>query len=549
MQTECYPISTLPGTSALFRDFAEATNRETVARLRRWYPTDPFGMAWANKAPTLPEEHREKLASELLAQADLFQAGPAARANIGRLRQGAAAVVTGQQVGLFGGPLLTLLKAATAIRKAQDATRASGREHVPVFWLASEDHDVAEVDQVHLLAKDHVESRGAHLGVAHVPAPVGDLPIAGRMEPVLAWAEELLAYAPICQVLRNAYTDHDGYRATLASACGRLISHIFAEQGLIVMDASSRGFHELGKEVLRKAIEGAEPLEEALVERSGELEKAGYHAQVKVAADMSLLFLVSSMDEGVKQRVALRRGKTGGWKAGSRTLTTEELLAILHDEPERLSPNALLRPVFQDAILPTAAYVGGPAEIAYFAQSAVVYEQILGRVTAVLPRLSATLIEPAIAKVMERHELQLTDVLTARTADALAVRLGARAMPPEGKRKLASAGNALDEELTTLLGYMNAMSPDLGRAAGVSASKMRYQMNRLRNMAARFQLEQETSLRKHASAVTLNLYPEEHLQERLIAGVYFLARLGDELPQLLVEHAGQECPGHRVLPV
>ena len=127
------------------------------------------------------------------------------------------------------------------------------------------------------------------------------------------------------------------------------------------------------------------------------------------------------------------------------------------------------------------------------------------------------------------------------------MRLGARAMPIEGKRRLANAGNALNEELTTLLEYMNALSPELGRSAGVSASKMRYQMNRLRLMAARFQAEKEGSLRKHANAVMLSLFPEEHLQERLLAGVSFLARLGDSLPQILVDHAGQECPGHRVL--
>ncbi len=548
MQTECLPLSTLPGTSALFRDFAEATDRETVSRLRRWYPADPFRMAWAGQAPSLPDEHRQALANELLLQAATFQAGDAARANIGLLREGAAAVVTGQQVGLFGGPLLTLLKAATAIRKAQDATRISGRVHVPVFWLASEDHDVAEVDQVHLLGKDRVETTGGHLRAHGVPLPVGNIRTADVIEPALAWAEELLAFAPICGVLREAYTDHDGYRATLATAFGRLLSHVFAEQGLVVMDASSRAFHHLGAHVLRSAITQAAELETALLERSHELESAGYHAQVKVAPAMSLLFLVTANAEtGLCERRALRRTADGGWRSGTQSYSTDALLQILDSEPERLSPNALLRPVFQDAMLPTAAYIGGPAEIAYFAQSAVVYQRILGRVTAVLPRLSATLVEPAIANVMEQHELGLTDVVTAKTAEDLSVRLGARAMPVEAKRKLAAAGTALDDELSTLLAYMSAMSPDLGRAAGVSASKMRYQMNRLRRMAARFQLERETSLRKHAAAVLLNLYPEEHLQERLLAGVWFLARVGEGLPQLLVEHAGQECPGHRVI--
>lgn len=547
MHTECYPISTLPGTSALFRDFAEATKPAVVNRLRRWYPADPFRMDWAHRAPMLAAAHRERLADALLAENEAFGAGAAAKANIERLRRGAAAVVTGQQVGLFGGPLLTLLKAATAIRKAQDATRISGREHVPVFWLATEDHDVEEVDQVHLPDKTHVERIKANLGVHGVPVPVGTLRTGEHVEAALARAEELLEFAPICDVLREAYTDHEGYTATLASGFGRLMASVFAEQGLVVMDPSSRVFHELGREALRAAIENGEELERDLVTRSDELETAGYHAQVKVAPEMSLLFLISPAGEGLTERKALRRAADGSWKAGTRSYSKDDLLGILETEPERLSPNALLRPVFQDTILPTAAYIGGPAEIAYFAQSAVVYERILGRVTPVLPRLSATLVEPAIGKVLAQHEVQFPQVLAAGTGEELSVRLGARAMPVEAKRRLSEAGKALDEELAALLEYMHGMSAELGRAAGVSASKMRYQMNRLRRMAARFQLEREASLRKQANAVVLSLFPEEHLQERLLAGAWFLARGGEDLPALLVEHAGQECPGHRVL--
>jgi hypothetical protein len=143
--------------------------------------------------------------------------------------------------------------------------------------------------------------------------------------------------------------------------------------------------------------------------------------------------------------------------------------------------------------------------------------------------------------------VQLPQVFEAKTADALAQRLGARAMPIEGKRKLAAVGNAMDAGLTALTEYMTAMSADLGRSAEVSASKMRYQMDRLRRMAAEFQVQKEASLKKHATAMMLSLFPDEHPQERLLAGVWFLARYGETLPELLVEHAGQECPGHRVI--
>lgn len=330
----------------------------------------------------------------------------------------------------------------------------------------------------------------------------------------------------------------------MAGGFGKLIAKVFAEFGLVVIDAAAREFHALGAQALRGAIENADALETALLERTRELESAGYHAQVLVVSGHSLLFLIDA-ETGVRQ--PLRRTAEGGWKAGARMYTTPELLEILDTAPERISPNALLRPVFQDCVLPTAAYIGGPAEVAYFAQSAVVYETILGRVTPVLPRLSATLIEPAIAKTMSAHEVSIEQLFEVKTVDALALRLGARAMPIEAKRKLAAVGNAMETELSALRGYMAAMSEDLGRATEVSASKMQYQMDRLRRMAAQFEVQKEASLKKHATAILQNVLPDGHMQERLLAGVWFLARYGETLPALLVEHAGQECPGHRVI--
>ena len=361
-----------------------------------------------------------------------------------------------------------------------------------------------------------------------------------KLQQVLDYTSDLLGWAPVCDLLRACYVPG----ATLAGAFGKLLTQVFAEFGLIVMDAATPDFHALGADVLRGALERVDSLETSLEARSQELLASGYHAQVLVAPGHSLLFLI---DRTNGARLPLRRTAEGDWKAGARVYTTDALLEILAFEPERLSPNALLRPVFQDAILPTAAYIAGPAEVAYFAQSAVVYERLLGRVTPVLPRLSATLVSPATAKLMAAQEIGAPQVWDAKTPDALALRMGARAMPIEGKRKLAAAGNTMDTELTALTEYMSAMSPDLGRAAGVSASKMRYQMNRLRRLAAAFEVQKEASLRKHATAILLDLFPEAHLQERLLGGVLFLARFGEDLPKLLVEHAGQECPGHRVL--
>jgi bacillithiol biosynthesis cysteine-adding enzyme BshC len=577
MSTECYPIATLPHTTALYRDYlamgdsAASETDSAASPVRSWYGAEPLGAAWMRSTrPPLSIAHTAALVDALTRQALAFAAGPATLANIAKLRAGARAVVTGQQAVLFGGPLLTLLKAATAIARAKQATAATGIEHVPIFWLATEDHDLEEVDQVSLLTRTSVETLRLGAIFPNHDAPVGDLPLGPAIDALLDQAAALLNHAPICDLLRECCAPQPADAPpTFASAIARLITRLFAAHGLIVMDASGRDLHSLGAPALRYAIEHAASLEAALLARTIELETAGYHAQVLVKPGASLLFLISEVQAtpGIKHRQPLRRLPDGSWRAGSgnsaATYSTSDLLAILDTAPERLSPNAILRPVFQDTILPTTAYVGGPAEVAYFAQSAVLYQRIFangdtpGRITPVLPRLSATLIEPAIAAVMAQHELSLPDAFT--TPEELAQRLGARAMPIEAKRRLASAGNALDGALAAAEHYLASLDPDLGRSAQVSASKMRYQMDRLRRLAATFELNKETSLRKHADAIALHLFPNGHPQERVLACVWFLAAWeaahGDApgatpvagLIDLLVSEAASQCPGHIVI--
>ena len=138
-------------------------------------------------------------------------------------------------------------------------------------------------------------------------------------------------------------------------------------------------------------------------------------------------------------------------------------------------------------------------------------------------------------------------MLEAKTAAALAQQMGARAMPIEGKRKIAAVGNALEAELAALTAYMASLSAELGRAAGVSASKMRYQMNRLRRMAANFEVQKESSLNRHALAIMVNLFPNGHPQERVLGGIWFLARHEEDLASLLIHHATGERSEHKVL--
>ncbi len=541
MNAECLPITAIPGASRLFRDVCAGD-----PKLSAWYGPSPRQSGWHSQpsdqlsAEAAPD--REAMAA-LLAQQNA--AIPQASAQIERLRQRARVMVTGQQVGLLGGPAFTIHKAATAIALAGRASQA-GFPHVPVFWLASEDHDFAEVNHVTLPSRrDLVKLR--YSPAAEHAVPVGGLVFDESIVPLIDQAWELIGYSDAMEWLAAAYQPGQ----TMAGAFAEFYRKVFAEYGMLVLDAAGRDAHRLGSPVLRAAIERADELHHALQERNRELETAGYHAQVAVATRGSLLFL---LDAETGARHALKRTEpsaaepAGLWQAGREQLSTEELLGILQSEPERISPSALLRPLFQDTILPTSAYVGGPAEVAYFAQSAVLYERILGKLTPVVPRLSATLIEPAIAQLLDRHELSF-EVVLANTVDSLVQRLAARAMPIEGKRKLAAAGNALDGELTALIEYLGNLDAGLGRSALVSASKMRYQMNRLRRMAANFELQKEVSLGRHAEALEQALYPLGHLQERLIGAAFYLGRYGTGLMEQLVQEAEDGCPGHKLLPL
>jgi bacillithiol synthase len=184
--------------------------------------------------------------------------------------------------------------------------------------------------------------------------------------------------------------------------------------------------------------------------------------------------------------------------------------------------------------------------VAYFGQSGVLYERILGRQTPPASRQFASLIEPSIAKLLDRHELSLDHVFEADAA-SLAQRLAARSMPIETKQKLAATGNALDAELNTLVEWMQSQDKGLGQSAETAAGKIMYQMNRLRTLAANFQLQRESSYTRHAESICNALCPDGVLQDRVHGAAYYFARYGMELAETLTAHAEECCPGHKAI--
>ena len=533
---DLHPITVVPGLSRLFLDYCAEGAPERNS-LRPFYASLPPDTGW--QVPPPRPAHWQELVSLLAAQ----NPSPAAAPALAALSQGAGTVLTGQQVALFGGPLFTPFKAATALARARQAT-AAGHAHAAIFWLATEDHDFAEINHVVFPAKRELRKL-AYTSFPDAAKPVGNLVFGDEITPLVDQAWELLGASDAMDALAAAYQPG----RTWAQAFAEFYSKVFAAQGLLVLDAGSRDFHRIGAPVLQAGLEQADELHAALLQRNLQLQATGYHAQVAVAAQSSLLFL---LDERTGARLALKRTAptaaepNGLWQAGKQSFATADLVAILDAEPERISPSALLRPVFQDFLLGTSATVGGPAEIAYFAQSAVLFERILGRVTPSLPRFSGTLIEPAIGELLRQHELTLERVFAENPA-SLAQLLAARQIPVEGKRKLAAAGTALDSELEALIEWTRSLDAGLARSAQTAASKMRYQMNRLRTLAANFQLQRETSLGRHADAISQALYPGGALQERLHGAAFYFARYGFELAEELTAAAASTLPGHTAI--
>jgi bacillithiol synthase len=520
--------------SRLYADFCSGE-----PALQPFFGFVPMSAGWREHPPR--PGHWPELVDILAAQNPAASAGAAIEA----LRSGAGTVLTGQQVGLFGGPLFTPLKAATALARARQATQA-GHPHAAIFWLATEDHDFAEINHVTFPSRRELKKL-IYETPPPAPVPVGRVVLDEAITPLIDQAWELLGSSDAMDALAVAYQPG----RTFAQAFAEFYGKAFAAQGLLILDAEGRDIHRIGAPVLRAALERADELHAALIERNRALEAAGYHAQVAVAPQSSLLFLINEQTGGERTggRIALKRvpptaqEPNGLWQAGRERYSTADLVGILDAAPERISPAALLRPVFQDYLLGTSLTIGGPAEIAYFAQSAVLFEKILGRMTPAEPRFSATLIEPDIGELLRKHQLTL-DRVFAETADSLAQLLAARAMPIEGKRKIAAAGIALDTELGPLLDWMRTLDAGLGRSAETAANKMRYQMNRLRRLAANFQLQKEESIKRHAQAISLSLYPGGVLQERVHGAAYYFARYGFDLAERLTAQAMESCAGH-----
>jgi bacillithiol synthase len=529
---DCIPFTAIPHTSQLFRDFLY-----DFERVARFYSCNPRQRDWLPKVASrlhYDQERRERVAAVLERQNRALGASEQALASIGRLRAGAAAAVTGQQVTLFGGPLFSLLKALSAVRIAEQA-RQHNLDCVPVFWLATEDHDLAEVNHVNLLTSDGTLEKSVTDSHAAPDAPISDVRLGAEIEAVVARAAELLGDTEITALLKRAYRPGE----TLGSAFAQVFARLFGDSGVVLLDASDPELHQIAQPVYRAAVVGAEEIDNALLARGKELRAAGYHEQVKVTPSSTLLF---EKRNGAREVIHRRNG---GFVIGHDRVAQDDLLAQIAAEPQRFSANVLLRPVVQDFLLPTIAYTGGPAEVAYFAQAAVVYEEVLGRVTPVLPRFSATLVDARAQRLLAKYRVSLPDLF--HGPDAFREQLALRSIPGELDGDFVATEEAVLASVTKVRVSLEKLDSSLVEAAGRAGSKMLYQLRRLRARAGKAQLRRNDEVSRHADWLSSVLFPNKSLQEREIAGVSFLARHGRELLPRLYEAAQSDCPDHQLV--
>jgi bacillithiol biosynthesis cysteine-adding enzyme BshC len=367
-------------------------------------------------------------------------------------------------------------------------------------------------------------------------APVGTVAMDERAQSVLQEAAGLLGETEAVGWLRECYRPG----AKLGDAFAQLFRRLFAEFGLILLDPSDAELHGIAQPIYRAAIERSAEVNDLLLQRGKALEAAGYHQQVKVAGSSTLLFLMSN-----GSRVAVQRRNGGSFVAGQETFDQKQMLERLAASPQDFSANVLLRPVIQDFLLPTLSYAGGAAEVAYFAQAEVVYRALTGRVTPILPRLSATIVDAKAQSLLKKYDLSFPDVF--RGPEKLQEELASRALPEKLQVAFEKAKKSLSDSMESVRDSLGRLDVTLVEAAQRAESKMQYQLQRLQGRAARAELRRNELLRRHAGMLGHELFPNKTLQEREIGGIYFVSRYGVGWLQELSHALNSECLDHQLI--
>ena len=538
MEPHCLPFREVPHTTKLFAAFTD-----DFKRVERYYahpPTEAGILAAAREVRLDPETRRtvvEVLREQNARLASGSQLPQETARNLDRLAAGAVAIVTGQQVGLFSGPAYSIYKAVTALRWADAITRR-GTDAVPIFWLATEDHDLAEVNHSDWNTREGLTRFEIPAREDDAGRRVGEILLSDAVSGLTAKAGSALegSYAEeFAAALRESYAPGETY----GSAFGKLMSRILAGRGIIFIDPLDERLHRLSAGVYRRALDEAQPIRDALLARSKELENGGFHAQVKVTRESTLLFY------NLNSRRQPLRSRNGNFTAGKSSLSPDELRSAIEKSPADFTANVLLRPVVQDTLLPTAAYIGGPAEIAYMAQTEIVYKALLGRMPAIVSRAGFTVVDSLIARILAKFGLEVRDVFRGR--QFVRKKMERQALPSSLSKRFEKDEKALRAILEKYRELLAVLDSTLVGSVESAEQKILYQFLKLKEKAGRAE-DLRTGILNHKESLILSaLYPHKDLQERTLCALPWLAAHGPEFLDTLARNIDLAAPQHHLL--
>jgi bacillithiol biosynthesis cysteine-adding enzyme BshC len=522
LRVERLPFRNVPGQSRLFLEYLE-----DPTRLRRFYPEAVrFHYELSERRRRVLDNYPTDRAAlcDALGEANArWGAGPETLANVGRLRSpDSVAVVTGQQTGLFTGPLYTLYKALSAVKLAACLT-SRGTPAVPVFWMATEDHDWEEVQTAQVIACDgRLAEVSVSAGLHREGEPVGGVALDGSVEEAVRRLFDLVPSSEFLPELERVVRDAYQPGRTYGEAFARMLSALTSDYGLVLLDPTDGALKRLAAPLYAEAAWLGAEIASATDARSREIVEAGYHAQVHTSPDSFPLFLI---DDGGARR-ALTRTREGRYlvKGTTREWTLEELAALASEQPERLSPNVTLRAVVQDYLLPTIAYFGGAAEVAYFAQTAESY-RVLGRpATPILHRASVTVVERRTGRTLERYGLRLEDFFGG--LDPVIARVVEEHLGTEVAGAFSETDAEVGRALDGLRARLRDFDPTLADALDGGRRKIAHQLEGLRSRFHRAQMQRDRAILRQLERAATALYPEKSLQERHVNVASLLARHG-----------------------
>ncbi|HXM37014.1 MAG TPA: bacillithiol biosynthesis cysteine-adding enzyme BshC, partial [Pyrinomonadaceae bacterium] len=476
LRVETLSFERIPHQTRLFLDYL----REPLM-LRQFYPS---AVRFHHELPARASEvlgahktDRDALCDALKAMNTVWGAGDETQANIERLRApDCLAVVSGQQAGLFTGPLYTIYKAITAIKLAGCLTQRNTKA-VPVFWIATEDHDFVEVARAEFISREcQLASVDVSTGLHKDGQPVGRVILDDSISEVIQRALDQLPNSEFIPDLKDLLSDAWRPGRAFGEAFARMMTALLGRYGLIFLDPLDARLKKLAAPWYADAARRAPEIATAVEVRSRQLEDAGYHAQVAASANSFPLFL----HDADGNRHALTRAENGKYrtKATTEEYTAEELAARALHNPESFSPNVTLRAVVQDYLLPTVAYLGGSAEVAYFAQTSEVY-RVLGRpITPILPRSSLTMIERHTGRVLERYGLNLADLFAG--LDNVLKRVVEEHLGADTAKAFGKSEETVNDQLDELKEQLSGIDPTLVDALETGRRKINYQLEGLR---------------------------------------------------------------------